>query len=87
MAERSMYSIPIAISVLASYCSGITILGIPGEVFTYGVQYWVVIFSFFITIPVTAIVYIPVFHGLGVTSAYEVSVITIFSNANGIFIV
>ncbi|XP_063961535.1 sodium-dependent multivitamin transporter-like isoform X1 [Lytechinus pictus] len=71
MADRSMYSIPVAISVLASYVSAITILGIPAEIFIHGIQYWMVIFSFFITIPVTALVFIPVFHGLGVTSAYE----------------
>ncbi|XP_030840353.1 sodium-dependent multivitamin transporter isoform X1 [Strongylocentrotus purpuratus] len=71
MADRSMYSIPVAISVLASYVSAITILGIPAEIFIYGIQYWIVIFSFFITIPITALVFIPVFHGLGVTSAYE----------------
>lgn len=74
MAERSMMSIPIAISVLASYLSAITILGVPSEVYIYGVQYWMVIWCYFITIPVTALVYLPVFHGLGVTSAYEVSI-------------
>ncbi|XP_071796687.1 sodium-dependent multivitamin transporter-like isoform X2 [Asterias amurensis] len=71
MADRSMMSIPVAISVIASYLSAITILGIPSEVFTYGIQYWMVIWSFFIAIPVTAMIFIPVFHGLGLTSAYD----------------
>ncbi|XP_071507609.1 sodium-dependent multivitamin transporter-like [Diadema antillarum] len=71
MADRSMYSLPVAISVLASYVSAITILGIPAEVFIHGIQYWMVIFSFFIVIPVTAHFFIPVFHGLGITTAYE----------------
>ncbi len=71
MADRSMMSIPVAISVIASYLSAITILGVPAEVFTYGIQYWMVIWSFFIAIPVTALIFIPVFHGLGLTSAYD----------------
>ncbi|XP_038064009.1 sodium-dependent multivitamin transporter-like [Patiria miniata] len=71
MADRSMMSIPVAISVIASYLSAITILGVPSEVFVYGIQYWMVVWSFFIAIPVTALVFIPVFHGLGLTSAYD----------------
>ncbi|XP_078690601.1 sodium-dependent multivitamin transporter-like isoform X2 [Branchiostoma floridae x Branchiostoma belcheri] len=71
MADRSMFSLPVAISVLASFLSAVTILGVPSEIFVYGVQYWMVIWCYFITIPVTAIFFIPVFHGLGLTSAYE----------------
>ena len=72
MADRSMFSLPVAISVLASFLSAVTILGVPSEIFVYGVQYWMVIWCYFITIPITAIFFIPVFHGLGLTSAYEV---------------
>ncbi|CAH1274556.1 SLC5A6 [Branchiostoma lanceolatum] len=71
MADRSMFSLPVAISVLASFLSAVTILGLPSEIFVFGVQYWMVIWCYFITIPVTAIFFIPVFHGLGLTSAYE----------------
>ncbi|XP_078609883.1 sodium-dependent multivitamin transporter-like isoform X4 [Branchiostoma floridae x Branchiostoma japonicum] len=71
MADRSMFSLPVAISVLASFLSAVTILGVPSEIFVYGVQYWMVIWCYFITIPITAIFFIPVFHGLGLTSAYE----------------
>ncbi|XP_022084929.1 sodium-dependent multivitamin transporter-like isoform X2 [Acanthaster planci] len=71
MADRSMMSLPVAISVIASYLSAITILGVPSEVFVYGIQYWMVCWSFFIAIPVSALVFIPVFHGLGLTSAYD----------------
>lgn len=67
-----MFSLPVAISVLASYLSAITVLGFPSEVFYHGIQYWMVALSYFFVIPVTALVFIPVFHGLGVTTAYEV---------------
>ncbi|XP_077979510.1 sodium-coupled monocarboxylate transporter 1-like isoform X2 [Glandiceps talaboti] len=71
MADRSMRSIPVAISILASFLSAISILGIPAEVFTHGAQYWTMVFSFLFVMPITAWVFIPVFHGLGLTSAYE----------------
>ncbi|XP_033097477.1 sodium-dependent multivitamin transporter-like [Anneissia japonica] len=71
MADRSMFSLPVAISLLASFCSAITILGIPAEVFKHGVQYWMVVWSYFLVLPITAIVFIPVFYDLQLTSAYE----------------
>ncbi|XP_071953227.1 sodium-dependent multivitamin transporter-like isoform X2 [Antedon mediterranea] len=71
MADRSMFSLPVAISVLASFCSAITILGIPAEIFKHGVQYWLIIWSYFLVIPITALVFIPVFYDLKVISAYE----------------
>ncbi|KAI8506578.1 Sodium-dependent multivitamin transporter [Branchiostoma belcheri] len=71
MADRSMFSLPVAISLLASFMSAVSILGEPSEIFVHGVQYWIIDLSFFITIPVTAVFFIPVFHGLGVTTAYE----------------
>lgn len=79
MAERSMFSLPVAISVLASYLSAITVLGFPSEVYYHGVQYWMVAWSFLLVIPITALVFIPVFHGLGVTTAYEVNISFIIS--------
>ncbi|XP_035695681.1 sodium-coupled monocarboxylate transporter 1-like [Branchiostoma floridae] len=71
MADRSMFSLPVAISVLASFMSAVSILGEPSEIFVHGIQYWLIDLSFFITIPVTAVFFIPVFHGLGLTTAYE----------------
>ena len=72
MAGRSMSSIPVAISVLASFVSSIAVLGTPDEIYTFGAQYWLMLFSSFITIPLVAYVYIPVYYNLKLTSAYEV---------------
>eukprot|EP00118_Oscarella_pearsei_P012686 m.95500 g.95500 ORF g.95500 m.95500 type:complete len:618 (+) comp36852_c0_seq16:81-1934(+) len=71
MAGRSMKSFPIAMSLLASFMSAVSILGLPSEVYFYGIQYWMVILSYFIIMPLVVLVYIPVFHGLKLTSAYE----------------
>ncbi|XP_070580136.1 sodium-dependent multivitamin transporter-like [Ptychodera flava] len=71
MADRNMFSIPVAISTLASFLSAVSILGIPAEIFIHGIQYWMVALSFIISMPITAWVFIPVFHELKLTSAYE----------------
>ncbi|XP_065842118.1 sodium-coupled monocarboxylate transporter 1-like isoform X2 [Oscarella lobularis] len=71
MAGRSMKSIPIALSMLASFMSAVSILGLPSEVYFYGIQYWMVILSYFIIVPLVVFIYVPVFHGLELTSAYE----------------
>lgn len=72
MAGRSMASIPVAISVLASFVSSIAILGTPGEVYTYGFQYWLQSFTNFISVPIMALVFLPVYYNLRLTSSYEV---------------
>ncbi|PFX33363.1 sodium-coupled monocarboxylate transporter 1-like isoform X1 [Stylophora pistillata] len=71
MAGRSMASIPVAISVLASFVSSIAILGNPAEVYTYGFQYWIQSFTNFISVPIMALVFLPVYYNLRLTSSYE----------------
>lgn len=72
MAGRSMSSIPVAISVLASFVSSIAILGNPAEVYTYGFQFWIQSFTNFISVPMMALVFLPVYYNLRLTSSYEV---------------
>ena len=72
MAGRSMSSIPVAMSVFASFMSPIAILGTPAEVYTFGFQYWMQSFTSFISVPIMAWVFLPVFYNLRLTSSYEV---------------
>ena len=72
MAGRSMSSIPVAMSVLASFVSSIAILGTPAEVYTFGFQYWMQSLTSFISVPIMAWVFLPVFYNLRLTSSYEV---------------
>ncbi|CAF0841280.1 unnamed protein product, partial [Didymodactylos carnosus] len=65
---------PTAMSLLASFMSAITILGTPAEIYVYGTQYWVIGISYIFTIYFTAILFMPMFVKLNVTSAYEVSI-------------
>ena len=73
MAGRNMSWFPVFVSLLASYLSAITLLGVPSEIYTYGIQYVVLCFSYFILIPVGAIVFLPIFYKLQFVSANEVS--------------
>ena len=50
-ANRGMMAIPVALSLIASFMSAITILGVPAEIYIYGTQYWLIIASYVILFP------------------------------------
>ena len=72
LANRKMRYFPVAISLLVSYLSAITLLGVPSEVYTYGAQYYVLILSYFIICGTVAIVFVPMFRRVNITCANEV---------------
>lgn len=47
-------------------------LGTPAEVYNFGAQYWLVVFSMVVSSLVVATIYLPVFITLKVASSYEV---------------
>lgn len=71
MAGKSMTTFPVAMSLIASFMSAITLLGTPSEVYQFGFLYWLIGWSYFLVMPAAAYLYFPVFHELQVTSAYE----------------
>jgi sodium-coupled monocarboxylate transporter 8/12 len=73
MAGRSMHTFPMAMSLIASFMSAVTLLGTPSETYLYGSMYWFIGVSYFIVIPSAAYLYLPVFFNLNITSAYEVN--------------
>lgn len=72
LGSRKLKSFPVAMSLVASYISGVTVLGTPAEIYNYGTQYWLIIFPIFLMGFVVAYVYLPVFCSLKVNSSYEV---------------
>ncbi|XP_076270720.1 sodium-coupled monocarboxylate transporter 1-like isoform X2 [Rhynchophorus ferrugineus] len=68
---RTMSTFPVAMSLIASYISGISLLGIPTEVYVYGIQFAYILGGFLLMAIVMSYVYLPVFHGLRLTSTYE----------------
>lgn len=72
LGSRKLKSFPVAMSLVASYISGVTVLGTPAEIYNFGTQYWLIIFPIFLMGFIVSYVYLPVFCALKVGSSYEV---------------
>ncbi|OXU24478.1 hypothetical protein TSAR_014030 [Trichomalopsis sarcophagae] len=68
---RTMNYIPVAISILASFLSGITFLGIPTEVYLHGSQYFASVFSALFICLISTYIILPTFYRLRVSSTFE----------------
>ncbi|XP_018580882.1 sodium-coupled monocarboxylate transporter 1 [Scleropages formosus] len=68
---RQMTAVPVAMSLTASFMSGITVIGTPAEVYVYGIAFWLFGFSYAIMSTFSAEIFVPLFYRLGITSAYE----------------
>ncbi|CAG9826323.1 unnamed protein product [Diabrotica balteata] len=68
---RNMKVLPIAMSLIATWVSGISLLGIPTEIYVYGIQYTYIIFGYLLTTLIFGYIYLPVFQQLKLTSTYE----------------
>ncbi|XP_054472725.1 sodium-coupled monocarboxylate transporter 1 [Anoplopoma fimbria] len=68
---RQMTAVPVAMSLTASFMSGITVIGTPTEAYRFGAAFWIFGFSYAIMSAVTAEIFVPLFYRLGITSAYE----------------
>ena len=69
---RQMTALPVAMSLTASFMSGITVIGTPAESYRFGSAFWLFGFSYAIMSVVTAELFVPLFYRLGITSTYEV---------------
>ena len=72
MGGRDIGIFPIAMSLMASFMGAITVLGTPTEMYNNNTSYWLAGMAMIITVPLTNHVFLPFFHNLGLTSAYEV---------------
>jgi len=71
MASRSMGTLPMTLSLVASFMSAITLLGTPAEMYVSGSQYVVLVLSYPLVMGATAHLFLPVFDALQVTTSYE----------------
>ncbi|XP_059468278.1 sodium-coupled monocarboxylate transporter 2-like [Neocloeon triangulifer] len=71
MGGKNMAIFPITMSLIASYISGVSMLGVPAEIYTYGTQYAAVLISEALVCFVTAYVFMPVFYKLQLYSSFE----------------
>ncbi|CRK86766.1 CLUMA_CG000598, isoform A [Clunio marinus] len=68
---RNMKTFPVAMSLIASFISGISLLGTPTETYIYGIQYLYIMGGIITMGFIMMYVYLPVFHDLKLTSTYE----------------
>ncbi|CAG9560010.1 unnamed protein product [Danaus chrysippus] len=71
LADRNMSIFPVAVSLMASFMSAITLLGVSAENYYYGMQFVVINISYGIATPIASRLYLPVFFNLQKTSTYE----------------
>ncbi|XP_063443699.1 sodium-coupled monocarboxylate transporter 1-like [Mytilus trossulus] len=71
LAGRNMSVIPVALSLMSSFISAVTLLGTPAEMYRYNTMYWFIVFGFLISVILSNTIYIPVFYNLGITSVFE----------------
>ncbi|KAK2585882.1 hypothetical protein KPH14_010471 [Odynerus spinipes] len=70
-ADRSMKIVPLAIALMVSFMSAITLLGISAEAYTYGTMFIVLYIGFGVGTPITMYFYLPVFFELKIMSVFE----------------
>ena len=68
---RNMKTFPVSLSLIASFISGISLLGTPTEVYVHGTGYLCIGFGVILVGFIMSNVYLPVFHDLKLTSTYE----------------
>ncbi|XP_021928486.1 sodium-coupled monocarboxylate transporter 1-like isoform X3 [Zootermopsis nevadensis] len=71
MGGRNMQTFPVALSLIASFISGITLLGTPTEIYVYGIQYVYIAGGVIAMGVIMGSAYLPVFHSLQLISTYE----------------
>ena len=71
--------LPVAFSLMASFMSAITILGVSSENFLFGTHFVVINISYIISTPIVCYIFLPVFFRLQKTSVYEVGITKFYS--------
>ena len=72
LADGDMAVFPVAFSLMASFMSSITLLGLPADVYQYGTQVAILNLSYVVGTPIAVYLYLPVFFQLKNVSAYQV---------------
>lgn len=72
LAGGDMGVIPVAFSLMASFMSAVTLLGVAAENYMYGSVFIFINISYILATPICAYVFFPVFFQVKCTSAYGV---------------
>lgn len=71
LADRSMSILPVAFSLMASFMSAVTLLGVSMENYQYGTQFVMINAAYVLFTPVIVYLILPVFYNLKTSSVYE----------------
>lgn len=71
LGSRKLKAFPVAMSLVAGYISGVTILGTPSEIYNFGTQYWLIVLPILLMGVAVCTIYLPVFCSLKLNSSYE----------------
>ena len=71
LAGRSMSTMPMTLSLVASFMSAITLLGVPAEIYTAGTQFVMTIIGYPLTTYIVIHFFLPVYDELKLTTSYE----------------
>ncbi|XP_043565724.1 sodium-coupled monocarboxylate transporter 1-like isoform X1 [Chiloscyllium plagiosum] len=71
LGSHQMSSVPVALSLTASFMSAVTMLGAPYDTYHFGAVNVYFAISYMLVVILSAKVFLPIFYRLGVTSSYE----------------
>lgn len=72
LGDRKLKIIPVGMSILASFTSAVSILGFSQEMYRFGGEYLIMGLSYFLSQSIATYIFVPFYHNLKLTSAYEV---------------
>ncbi|KAI8125001.1 putative sodium-dependent multivitamin transporter [Lucilia cuprina] len=71
MADQSMSALPVSFSLMASFMSAITLLGVSNESYQFGIMFCAINIAYILSTPLAAYGFLPVFYRMRTTSVYE----------------
>ena len=72
LGDRRMHPLPVALSIMVSFVSAITVIGVPAEVYVFDTMYSWSIIATIMGNALVCVFFIPVYFRLRMTSIYEV---------------
>ncbi|XP_017051208.1 putative sodium-dependent multivitamin transporter [Drosophila ficusphila] len=71
MADQSMTTFPVSFSLMASFMSAISLMGVSNESYEFGTMFCVINIAYVLSTPIAANMFLPVFYRMRTTSVYE----------------
>ncbi|XP_053690872.1 sodium-coupled monocarboxylate transporter 2-like [Sabethes cyaneus] len=71
LGSRQMKPFPIAVSLIASQMSAVSIMSVPAEMYSYGAQYWIIAPTMLCIVLIINYVFLPVFYNNQIVNCYQ----------------